>query len=278
MIRADLHIHSSYSHDGTAALPAIVRAAKRKGLDAIAVCDHNVSDIFDEIAALCGADGFINGLLVLPGVEYSTSEGHLLALFLREPISEIELGPMEGGRYNFIRALDAVQAAGGLAILAHPHNGWHAEEKVRRAILAADGAECCNARLAARVPGANHRAAADTLAAGKCFTAGSDAHVTGEIGNACFMAEIDELTDESLRAAVEGKRGDVWGRESLLCQRGFSRLRAALRDRDYPLAARRFFRWIPMMGLDFFRVFRRDRGQLIIKHGSLAEEPQKTRK
>jgi predicted metal-dependent phosphoesterase TrpH len=41
---ADLHIHTIYSYDGTASVPAMLTRARQIGLDVIAITDH------DEIA------------------------------------------------------------------------------------------------------------------------------------------------------------------------------------------------------------------------------------
>jgi predicted metal-dependent phosphoesterase TrpH len=38
---ADLHIHTIYSYDGTASVPAVLARAKRVGLNAIAIIDHD---------------------------------------------------------------------------------------------------------------------------------------------------------------------------------------------------------------------------------------------
>lgn len=76
--RGDLHIHSFRgSHDvkDAAATPvAIVDAAKREGLAIISLTDHNE---ISNVAAVVKA-GRAAGVLVIPGVELSTPEGHLL--------------------------------------------------------------------------------------------------------------------------------------------------------------------------------------------------------
>ncbi|MFT3890831.1 MAG: PHP domain-containing protein [Anaerolineales bacterium] len=41
---ADLHLHTIYSYDGTASVPAVLTRARQIGLDVIAITDH------DEIA------------------------------------------------------------------------------------------------------------------------------------------------------------------------------------------------------------------------------------
>lgn len=76
--RADLHIHSSLnSHDvkDAAMTPAaIVIEALAEGLSLIAITDHNeITGVADAIDAAKGRP-----LLIIPGVELSTSDGHLL--------------------------------------------------------------------------------------------------------------------------------------------------------------------------------------------------------
>src|SRR4051812_40445646 len=76
--RADLHIHSfGASHDvkDPAMVPmAIVQQAVREGLGIVAITDHN--EISNVPAAVEAAQG--TGVMVVPGVELSTPEGHLL--------------------------------------------------------------------------------------------------------------------------------------------------------------------------------------------------------
>lgn len=76
--RADLHIHSHpASHDvsDTKCTPeAIVAVAEREGLQFIAVADHN--EISGSVRAIAFSKG--KNLLVVPAVELSTQQGHLL--------------------------------------------------------------------------------------------------------------------------------------------------------------------------------------------------------
>lgn len=78
--RADLHIHSCLSPCGDEEMtPANICAmARLKGLDAIALCDHNTTRSLPAMEALCGECG----LVFLPGVEITTREEvHLLGYF-----------------------------------------------------------------------------------------------------------------------------------------------------------------------------------------------------
>jgi hypothetical protein len=79
--KADLHVHTYYS-DGTFSPSEVVKKAKRIGLSAIAVCDHDCTDGMDE----CLSEGERHGVEIIPGVEITCeSEGieiHLLGYFI----------------------------------------------------------------------------------------------------------------------------------------------------------------------------------------------------
>lgn len=77
----DLHVHTPGSSDekpGAYGSPEeIVQAAITAGLTAIAITDHNTAEWCERI----GAAAAETPLIILPGVEISTTEGHLLAMW-----------------------------------------------------------------------------------------------------------------------------------------------------------------------------------------------------
>lgn len=78
----DLHTHSNFS-DGTCSPAALIEAAERLGLTAIALTDHNtVAGLPDFVAAGQGS-----GVEAVPGCEFSTDYGgvelHILGLFIQ---------------------------------------------------------------------------------------------------------------------------------------------------------------------------------------------------
>lgn len=80
LFRADLHIHSCLSPCGDLDMSpkAIVETSLERGLDLIALCDHNSAE---NVGAIMRA-GALRGLSVLPGLEISSlEEVHSLALF-----------------------------------------------------------------------------------------------------------------------------------------------------------------------------------------------------
>jgi predicted metal-dependent phosphoesterase TrpH len=107
--RADLHIHTLAS-DGTASVPEILDHVERATeLDVIAITDHERIDA----AVAARAIALDRGLRfeVIVGEEVTTLGGHLLALWIEQPIRP----------FRSLRAtIAAVHEQGGLAIPAHP--------------------------------------------------------------------------------------------------------------------------------------------------------------
>src|SRR5438874_830535 len=79
----DLHTHSFFSGDGVSSPEDLIAAAKAKGLHGIAMTDHNTCDAITYMLekGLIRIDGQpVDGFLVLPGVEVTTADGHLLCI------------------------------------------------------------------------------------------------------------------------------------------------------------------------------------------------------
>jgi len=107
--RADLHIHTVAS-DGTADIAAILAHVERRGdLHVIAITDHERIDAALAARSMARDRGLATEVVV--GEEVTTLGGHLLALYVEQPIRP----------YRSLRStIKAVHDAGGLAIPAHP--------------------------------------------------------------------------------------------------------------------------------------------------------------
>ena len=182
-VRFDLHIHSEHSPDGCMSLDEIVSCARARGLQGVAVCDHDraLTETWD-------APDF----LLIPGIELSTDWGHLLGLFVTEQIEARELDA----------AIDAVHACGGLAVMAHPFERSSDAQRLDAYLDRLDGIEVWNGRADRKNPQANAMACALAQRAQKPVTAGSDAHLPEEIGNGVVTLEVDALTLPAVRAAL----------------------------------------------------------------------------
>ncbi len=107
---ADLHIHTNFSYDGTASVASVLRRAKQIGLNVIAITDHD--EIKGSLLALELAPHY--GIEVIPGIEITTAEGDLLALFITQPV--------EPG-LSLIETVLKVRKLGGVCIAPHPMAG-----------------------------------------------------------------------------------------------------------------------------------------------------------
>ena len=170
-IVADLHLHTSWSHDCSIDVDELLDHAEAKGLGAIAVTDHNVFGGAQE--AVERARG--RRLVVIPGEEVKTADqGEVIGLFLRE---EIPRG------MSFGETVAAIRAQGGLVYLPHPFDRMHAIPEpatLHRHLAEVDVFEVYNARLLfeAYNEEALRFARKYNLTAG----AGSDAHVLAGVG------------------------------------------------------------------------------------------------
>ena len=175
---ADLHIHTIYSYDGTATVPAILRRAREIGLNVIAITDH------DEIAGALEAEKIAShyGIEVIPGSEITTAEGDLLALNIREKVQP---------KLSLIETILRVKDLGGIAIAAHPMaGGWGMKSLTPTSILKAlrhpmagnalVGIEAYNGTAIDRI--SNHAATLFANGLKIAHTGSSDAHIIDTIG------------------------------------------------------------------------------------------------
>jgi len=106
---ADLHIHSTHSPDATTTVRGILKQAADVGLDVIAITDHD--NIIGSLEARDLAPQY--GIEAIPGVEVTTAEGHLVALFVES---------LPPGGISLEDTLVWIGHHGGIAIAPHPFN------------------------------------------------------------------------------------------------------------------------------------------------------------
>ncbi|MFZ5920422.1 MAG: PHP domain-containing protein [Chloroflexota bacterium] len=104
---ADLHLHTTHSHDGTFTPRAALSRAVECGLDVLAITDHNVMSGAFEALELAPE----YGIEVVPGCEISTAEGHLVALYITQPVPP---------GLSLAATVRKVAEQDGLCVVAHP--------------------------------------------------------------------------------------------------------------------------------------------------------------
>jgi predicted metal-dependent phosphoesterase TrpH len=185
-VKADLHVHTIYSSDSLITPKDLVFYAKRSGLTAVAITDHNRLDGALKIAKE-------TDFLIIPGVEVSSSNGHIIGLNLQDPIPK-RLSPEE--------TVDRIHEAGGIAVACHPFAlfkgslGEHANGNF-------DAVETINASA---FPFNRSVKKAQEIA--KRFrmpsVAGTDAHYGPAIGYAYTLIDAEPQADAIARAIVKG--------------------------------------------------------------------------
>jgi predicted metal-dependent phosphoesterase TrpH len=199
LIRADLHIHTTYSADSLITPKDLVYYAKRRGLNACAVTDHNTLDGAYKIAKE-------TDFLIIPGMEVSSADGHIVALNVHELIPR---------GYSAVETVARIHKAGGVAIACHPYVYFKGclGEKVREDF---DAIEVINARAYPFKRSVKKaREAAERLKLPQ--VAGTDAHFGPQIGIGYTEIETSELTVEAiLDAILEGHCNPLGGPVSAL--------------------------------------------------------------
>jgi hypothetical protein len=194
--RIDPHVHSHFSGDGVSSPEAIIRSAKKAGLDGFALTDHNTCDgcRYLRDKGLLREDGeAVDGFLVIPGVEISTAEGHLLCLGVWLPNGLKGIPAKE--------AIAMVRAQNGLAIPAHPYDRMRAG--IREAHLdelEMDALEVFNAATALQRH--NESAKAYATRRGLPMTAGSDAHYHRAVGRSYTVFPAEALNVSAVLASL----------------------------------------------------------------------------
>jgi predicted metal-dependent phosphoesterase TrpH len=190
---ADLHLHTSWSHDCQIPVEDLLDQAEAQGLGAIAVTDHNVFGGAIEAAELARD----RDLIVIPGEEVKTADqGEVIGLFLSE---EIPRGQ------SFGETVAAIRAQGGVVYLPHPFDRLHAIPEpatLHRHLAEVDVLEVYNARLLFEAY--NDEALRFARKYDLTMGAGSDAHVLQGVGTGAVRMRAFEGPDDflaSLRTA-----------------------------------------------------------------------------
>jgi predicted metal-dependent phosphoesterase TrpH len=191
LIHVDLHMHTNHSHDCATPVETLLDTAKKRGLGAIAVTDHN------EVSGALEARERADGIKVIVAEEIKTrDQGEVIGLFIEEKIPR---------GLTLDDTITAIKDQGGLVYVPHPFDRMHAVpdyEHLLGVVEQIDAIEVFNPRVAfsAFNEEAARFAAKYRIVAG----AGSDSHVPQGLGSVKIaMRDFDGPEEflESLRDA-----------------------------------------------------------------------------
>jgi glycosyltransferase involved in cell wall biosynthesis len=186
-IHVDLHMHTDHSPDCATPVDTLLETAKRVGLGAIAVTDHN------EISGALAARERANGIKVIVGEEVKTADqGEVIGLFIEDKIPR---------GMTLQETIAEIRRQGGLVYVPHPFDRMHAVpdyEHLLDVVEEIDAIEVFNPRVAfaAFNDEAARFAAKYRIVAG----AGSDSHVAQGLGSVMIRMRDFDGPDEFLES------------------------------------------------------------------------------
>jgi hypothetical protein len=224
VLEADLHAHTRFS-DGLLSPFSVVLQARRRGLDVVAITEHNMI-LPGELAR--GFSRLVGGPVVLVGEEVTTDRFHVIGVGLRERVDASQ---------SLSAVLDDIHDQGGVAIAAHPvERFWPAFDAVRDEL---DAAEVMHPLAYARGEGGGWRwdemrdfyerarAEGATLAA----VGSSDYHFFSPLGLCRTYVFVEQRGEAGVLDALRDGRTVVRDREGRTY--GEARLAEALERRPY---------------------------------------------
>jgi len=181
-LKLDLHVHTVGSPDAHTKIEDLPSIIKARGLDGVAVTEH---DSFDPPNC--------PDVLLVPGVEISSKDGHVLALGIQERIP---------------RGLPAdetimqIHDQHGIAIIAHPHDPVSKCVKIARLRVRPDAVETINADALSFYI-SNWLAKKDAQRHRLPEVGGSDSHIPESIGDAYTVIDASSRDMNGVLEAIK---------------------------------------------------------------------------
>ena len=197
-MRVDFHVHTAFSPDSRVTPERLAELVTERGLDGVAVTDHD--SVGGGLVLLALEPPF----LVVVGTEVSSRDGDIIGLFVRE---DIEPG------LTAEETVARIKVQGGVVVVPHPFDRFRSSAiggpGLERISGEVDAVEAFNSR---NLMSADDRRARDwALENGVPMVGGSDAHTESEVGRG--WAELAGFGDaEGLKRALQGSA--VGGRRS----------------------------------------------------------------
>jgi len=213
-VKIDCHVHSRFSKDSVAPVYQIEEERKRKGLDGIAIVDHNTIAETARTLKEISKTPFILGEEILTlDRNWSGKKIEVIGLFLQEPISP---------GMTMTETIYQIGAQGGIVVIPHLFDEW------RHGAGKSGSQDIINQCLVQKIPVAievfnarslhrNNSKAMDLWREywekGVLRTAGSDAHRIPEIGRYYVCIPPFQTREEFLKALEQAR---IYGEANLL--------------------------------------------------------------
>jgi predicted metal-dependent phosphoesterase TrpH len=199
LIRADLHIHTTYSPDASINPKTIVNQLyAHPFIKAVAITDHNTTKGYHKVRKLASA---YEDILIIPGIEVSTTEGDIIILGVTEP------PPKPWTPENII---NHTKQQNGITIAAHPYRTYGMGDLAKNYDF--NAIEILNG---ISTPHANKMAQKLAKTMGLPGVAGSDAHCVNELWSVYTEVQTSLDISEILKAIKKGLVKVGYARKSI---------------------------------------------------------------
>jgi predicted metal-dependent phosphoesterase TrpH len=189
-LKIDLHVHTNRSPDGSTPPKDLPALARQRGLDGYAITDHNILSSDSN-----------NELLILPGVEISTRDGHVIGLGISKAI------PRGLSADETIRR---IRDSGGVSIIAHPYDLLRSAIKPHLLTERPNAIEVINsASFLHSYSWTRARKFAEKR--NYPMTGGSDSHIPDTLGRAYTEIESESKDAQSVLASLRAGRISPFG-------------------------------------------------------------------
>jgi hypothetical protein len=200
-LKIDLHIHTNHS-DSSSTIHQVIQRAKERGLDGIAITDHMNTMAFREIPKQ------VDGILIIPGVEVESRDGHVLVLGVRRA---------PRGTLSLLEIIEWARREGGATVMAHPMvPGLRASEETIK-LARPDAIETSNALVPLARYNRESRELAERLRLPQ--TGGSDSHRAETVGDMYTLVDARNRTVAGVVQAIKEGRVRPAGKRSRLSHR-----------------------------------------------------------
>ena len=194
MLKLDLHIHSKYSEDAVGTPSDIIKVLKKKGIHGMAITDHNsIKGSIEALKLKC------KDFIIIPGIEISTSDGHIIALDVKEDISR-DLTVEE--------TVDQILDHNGIPIVPHllrTMSGIKQDKllKIKSKISAIEVFNSCS------VPQSNLKTTKIAKKLELGGTGGSDSHQPHHVGEGYTTVDTTDYNIDTIISEINKK--NTWG-------------------------------------------------------------------